>query len=299
MRVTSSDMKTWTVVDPLWAPEEYYTHECPDCFKMGDWWYLVYSTFTERMVTHYRKSRNLNGPWLAPANDAFDARGYYAAKTAADDKHRYIFGWLPSRDNDSDEGGWNWGGNLVVHEVTQNMDGSLSVNIPEPVKDAFTKEAALAEPKPVLGSWDIKSGKISADATGRHSILEIDKLPEECLLECSISVGPETYGCGLMLRADKALDKYYVIRIESGNNRVVIDRWPRPADQAFQVERPLKITPGKIIDLKVIIDGNCLVIYADNEVAACFRMYDLKEGSLCLFTTEGTAEFTSLSVKTR
>jgi hypothetical protein len=71
------------VLQPFWSPGLYYTHECPDLFKMGDWWYLVYSTFTERSVTHYRMSRSLHGPWQAPENDTFDGRAYYATKSAA------------------------------------------------------------------------------------------------------------------------------------------------------------------------------------------------------------------------
>ena len=60
----------------------YFTHECPDLFRMGEWWYLVFSEFSERCVTRYRMARSLAGPWLAPAEDTFDGRAFYAAKTA-------------------------------------------------------------------------------------------------------------------------------------------------------------------------------------------------------------------------
>ena len=80
---TSRDLVHWTVRDPFWAPGLYFTHECPDLFKMGDWWYLVFSEFSERMHTRYRMARSLKGPWLTPANDTFDGRAYYAAKTAS------------------------------------------------------------------------------------------------------------------------------------------------------------------------------------------------------------------------
>ncbi|MFH1084730.1 MAG: glycoside hydrolase, partial [Chloroflexota bacterium] len=107
---TSPDLRAWTVEEPFWAPDLYYTHECPDLFRWGDWWYLVYSTFSERCVTHYRISRSPRGPWLAPANDTFDARAYYAAKTAGDGARRYAFGWLPTRQGERDDGAWQWGG---------------------------------------------------------------------------------------------------------------------------------------------------------------------------------------------
>ncbi|HMN30863.1 MAG TPA: family 43 glycosylhydrolase, partial [Caldilineaceae bacterium] len=94
----SPDLRQWRVREPFWAPQLYYTHECPDLFRIGDWWYLLYSTFSERHVTHYRMSRSLQGPWLAPANDAFDGRGYYAAKSAGDGERRFLFGWLATRE---------------------------------------------------------------------------------------------------------------------------------------------------------------------------------------------------------
>ena len=64
-------------------------------------------------------SRSLKGPWIAPENDTFDGRAYYAAKTAFDGKRRFAFGWLATREDRKDYNSWNWGGNLVVHEVVE------------------------------------------------------------------------------------------------------------------------------------------------------------------------------------
>jgi beta-fructofuranosidase len=64
---------------------------------MGDWWYLMFSTFTDRFVTQYRMSRSIEGPWRAPAVDTFDGRAFYAAKSATDGRRRYLFGWNPTR----------------------------------------------------------------------------------------------------------------------------------------------------------------------------------------------------------
>jgi len=42
--LTSEDLKTWTVAEqPFYAPGRYHGHECPDWFKMGDWYYLAFS----------------------------------------------------------------------------------------------------------------------------------------------------------------------------------------------------------------------------------------------------------------
>ncbi len=60
---------------------------------MGDWWYLVFSENTDKLVTTYRMAKSPKGPWLTPKVDAFDGHAFYAAKSASDGKHRYLFVW--------------------------------------------------------------------------------------------------------------------------------------------------------------------------------------------------------------
>lgn len=294
----SSDLHHWDVRAPLWAPDEYYTHECPDLFRIGEWWYLVYSTFSERCVTHYRMSYDLNGPWLAPANDTFDARAYYAAKTAGGGRHRYVFGWLPTRVGEKDDGNWQWGGNLVVHELEQQPGGVLTVRAPESVLASFLQAQRLA-PKPKLGTWDVGDRAISTDAVGRCAALTLGPMPDECLIEASLTYKAGTLACGLLLRADEALDAYYQVRLEPASRRIVVDRWPRPGDQPFMLERPLEIRPNVPVKLQVIADGTCLVIYANDQVALSCRMYEHRVGNLGLFVNEGQASFTDLAMRTR
>jgi beta-fructofuranosidase len=90
---TSKDLKNWAYKEPLYSPHIHVSaHECPDLFKIGEWWYLVYSAYTERFATFYRMSKSLHGPWVAPKEDTFDGRAYYAAKTVSDGTRRYAFG---------------------------------------------------------------------------------------------------------------------------------------------------------------------------------------------------------------
>jgi len=295
---SSPDLKSWTVHEPFWAPDEYYTHECPDLFRLGEWWYLVYSTFSERCVTHYRMSRSLRGPWLVPANDTFDGRAYYAAKTAGDGEHRFAFGWLPTREGEKDEGNWQWGGNLVVHQIEQQADGSLSVHAPETVLRPFLRFQPLI-PKPALGSWTVGERAISTTSVGRCAALTLGPMPEECLVETKVTYEQGTASCGLLLRADEALEHYYQLRLEPANRRLVIDRWPRPGDQPFMLERPLAMMPGQAIRLQAIVDGTCLVVYANEQIALSCRLYNHRVGNLGLFVNEGAAHFENVVLKVR
>jgi beta-fructofuranosidase len=291
---TSPDLEMWTVREPFWLPYLYFTHECPDLFQMGGWWYLVYSTFSERCVTHYRMSRSLAGPWIAPSNDTFDGRAFYAAKTASDGERRFIFGWLPTRVDEKDEGNWQWGGNLVTHEIHQETDGMLSVRPPETVYSAFSQTMPLS-PRPILGDWSIGQDRFSSESVGRFSAISLGTLPQTCLIEAEITLEPGTVSTGLVLRAGDNLDYYYQLRLEPGNDRVVFDRWPRPGDQPFMLERPLKY--GQSTRLKVLIDKTCIVAYVNDEVALSCRMYNHRSGDWGLFVTEGDAIFNHISLR--
>jgi beta-fructofuranosidase len=90
--LTSEDLVNWKAQEPIWAPMLFDAHECPDMFHVGDWWYLVFSQYRDAWITKYRMSKNPYGPWLVPADDAFDSPSFYAAKTASDGRRRFLFG---------------------------------------------------------------------------------------------------------------------------------------------------------------------------------------------------------------
>jgi beta-fructofuranosidase len=257
---------------------------------MGEWWYLVYSTFTERCVTHYRISRSLEGPWLAPPDDVFDSRAFYAAKTVSDGQRRFLFGWLATRVDEKDDGGWQWGGNLVVHEIHQRLDGTLAVCLPQPLQAAFSRQKGF-EPSPVLGEWQVTQGYILCESIARNSMLLMGNLPDEILVEVEFSFTPGTSAFGLLLRADPALESYYQLRFEPPNQRMVVDRWPRPGDQPFMLERSAKLQADIPTSLQIILSGSCLLAYLNGETALSCRLYDHPQGNLGLFISEGAVRF--------
>ncbi|MBX3062267.1 MAG: DUF4975 domain-containing protein [Anaerolineae bacterium] len=292
----STDLQEWRVCDPFWVPDLYFTHECPDLFRIGEWWYLVYSTFTERNLTHYRMSRSLAGPWIAPTNDSFDGRAFYAAKTASDGKRRFAFGWNPSRTGEQDTGGWNWGGDLVVHEIEQQSDGMLTVRLPAEVARCFDKTENLRL-EPRLGQWTPsadKSGVVSANAVGGFAWAALNSMPVSSLLETTITCSPETRAVGVIVRADEALDRYYQIRIEPGRQRIIFDRSPRPGDEAPIIERPLQLIENAPVRLQVLVEGSVIVIYINDQVALSTRGYEHREGTYGLFVSEGSATFSDI-----
>lgn len=288
--VTSRDLVHWDICDAFWAPHLYHTHECPDLFRWGDWWYLVYSSFTERFATHYRMSKTLEGPWTAPSNDTFDGRAFYAGKTAGDGHRRHIFGWNPTREGGTDTGGWQWGGNLVIHEILQGPDGSLHVALPREIDGYFAKDRRTVV-SPRIGRWKVGKEEILAEPTNGFAWCCLGMMPGTCRITTRITWRENTRGCGVILRAEEDLGGYYQVRLEPGNHRMVFDRWPRPGDQPFMMERPLEIDGDEEAILKILIEETVMEIYANEAVALSTRIYDHPRGDFGLFVSEGGATF--------
>ena len=290
---TSKDLKTWAVRDSFWTPNLYFTHECPDLFQMGEWWYLVFSEFSERCVTRYRMSRSPAGPWLTPPDDTFDGRAYYAAKTASDGTRRFIFGWNPTRVGEKDDGAWQWGGNLVVHEVVQRADGTLAVKVPDTV-DAIYSQRTPVTFAPALGACAIGTASahfnaIGTEAAGSFACATAGPMPERFKIEATLSFSEGAQSFGLMLRADDALEAAYYLRFEPHQQRVVFDAWPRPGDKPYwpELERPLALVAGQPITLKLYIEGSVCEVYVNDTMAMSTRLYNLKAGQWGVFASEG------------
>ena len=289
---TSKDLKKWDIREPFWSPGLYYTHECPDLFKIGGWWYLIFSTFSERFVTHYRMSKSLKGPWLAPENDTFDGRAYYAAKTCSNGVRRFLCGWNPTREQEKDYSAWQWGGNLVVHEIIRDHNGTLSVKVPESIDNAFSQESKVFF-SPHQGKWELSGNKISADAQDSFASAIAVEMPFRCKISTTVTFSKNTDSCGIFLRAGTDMEKMYYVRLEPKRNRLVFDSWPRKGDVPFMVEleRPVHLIPGMTYEFTIFADITICEVYVNDTIAMSARMYDHKEGKWGVFVTGGEAVF--------
>ena len=294
---TSSDLEHWEAAEPFWDPRRYITHECPEVFQIGDWWYLVYSEFSESFQTRYRMSRNPTGPWSVPRHDTLDGRAYYAAKSSDFNGRRMLFGWIASRENARDDGAWQWAGTLSIHEAVQNPNGSLGFRIPRERLDLFSEPLGLS----------IEPGLLASDG---YVVSVSDRdLPSAFRLQAEFEIDAGTTEAGVVLRASDDGDTGYVIRLEPKRNRLVFDRWPRRSTgemqwqvsgdipYAIELERPCDLGPGRHT-LEVLVEGDLCVVGLDQQVTLSARIYDHPSGRLGVFVGEGSLTIHSLELST-
>ncbi|MHB9034025.1 MAG: hypothetical protein ACYC6L_13380 [Anaerolineae bacterium] len=292
---TSPDLEHWQEQAPIYSPGLFDTTECPDLFRWGDWWYLTWNEYHDIWSVHYRMALAPDGPWLAPADDYFDGRAFYAAKTVSDGRRRFLAGWLCTKAKDEDKGGYEWGGSLLVHELQQRQDGTLGCKLADEVAASYARPIAF-KPQPVFGGWQIDSGTYRADAARAFAGLTLAELPEAFMVRASLEWTPGTRSLGLLLRADSALTDWYAAAIEPGRGLLKFDRWLRAWDYPW-LERPLRLQ-GNRAELTVLVNGSEIVIYVDDSVALSGRLYDLKGGWLGLYASEGQAVFSSIRLTT-
>lgn len=295
---TSRDLVDWQVCEPLWQPDSYFAHECPDLFRMGAWYYLIYSEFTDQCRTRYVMSRSPWGPWRAPQDDVFDTRAYYAAKSAGDGAHRYLFGWNPTREGDRDDGRFQWGGSLVVHELKQLPDGRLTTAEPQTIKDRWNQpeparfESWLGQARPQ------PAGVALSRADGMAAAVLTDEMPERYRLSCTCRFEEGTHAFGLQLGLDPEEDTSYGLIFYPGQGRLAMEAlpnhiWGNMEDRGLN--RTVRLLPGQTFALALSVDGSVVEAYVDDQVAFSARMCAPGK-RLGVFAQHGGAVFSEVEV---
>lgn len=300
-KYTSKDLKTWEIQEPLYAPESYFMLECPDLFKMGDYWYLVFSEFSHEKCTHYVMSESINGPFTVPENDTFDGNAFYAAKTTEYKGKRYIAGWIPTKPEEMDSNQYEWAGNMSVRELVQNTDGTLSMKMPEQFLDYFIKPYTLAA-KEIIGdaSFDgrkaILSTKENADASG----INFGKIPQTMLVTGKLTFEETGRGAGFAFGLADDFSKGLGIQLDPKNNLI---RYDASMIQRMRFANPnskvnFNFKPGVTYDIKLVVEKDLAVLYVNDEVSLSTRIYRMQNNDWGLFCIGGKAIFDDLTIMT-
>jgi beta-fructofuranosidase len=247
-------------------------------------------------------AKSPDGPWTVPDLDSIDGRAFYASKTAERDGRRFFFGWIASKEGNSDEGAWQWAGTMSVLEARQNPDGTLAFGFADELVDSFWDDVPVSLTSGLPARLDAPDGYTA--------VVSDEELPGQFYARAVLDIAPGTTECGLLLRASQDGDHSYILRLEPKCGRLVFDRWPRAitgdaqwhvsGDVPFDVEleRPCRLAPGPHT-LEVIIDGDLCVAVVDRQVALSTRIYDLPAGRIGLFAGEGSVTVTDLEIRKR
>jgi beta-fructofuranosidase len=290
---TSEDFETWELHDTFWNPNlSNSALECPDIFQMGNKWYLFYSA---NATTLYRMAERPEGPWEPAEPDVHDNLTYYAAKTMYDGNRRFLFGWISTRENESDSGRVQWGGHCAIpRELIPLQDGSLAQRCPHEITDLYRREVPLAL-QDRLGIWMKEDEVISGSRSDGYAYAVVGN-ESNCLISATVKLHGANCSAGIVFRASSDLSTYYALRLESARRRVIIERIPHNKEVKFLSERHLCIDEGESIDIQLFLDGSIVEAFVGGRRALCSRIYDFGAGEIGLYVEHGKAVFEDLRI---
>ena len=277
---TSQDLKHWEFQGDLLDAHMYHLNEMPDLFRIGEWWYLFYSEYSDARRTHYRRSRSLMGPWETPPRDCLDGRCLYAARTLQAGDVRYLFGWNPTRDGERDLGAWVWGGNTILHELTVDEQGYLGVKLPEIYREQF------CEAEQGLLCRELRLADLSGRNAGK--LAETDDF-YRLDLKLSFSGAGAVFGIRICVGSDGTGYEY---RFSAGESRVCFDKTPGNSWNRLQnrdLYQSVCLKEGKEYEINLIVDGDVCVLYVDG-VALGARMCEHPGNSVELYICDGSVQ---------
>lgn len=284
---TSKDLEKWEFQGDFWSPGICTMFEMPEIFQIGEWWYLVFSEYSDGNKIHYRMSKSLYGPWSAPKDDSFDGRAYYAGRTAFDGKRRVLFGWVPTRDGDDDKNSYLWGGTFVPHEVFQREDGTLGVKPLDSVMEAFSGWEDLFTP--CMKTIDTKQESVLCEEAGVLTALETYLTFEEGTREISIK-----------FYEDLETGVSYEYRFYIEENRIGFNKCPNyPWYQCFNIglERPIVLNAGEEYHIQLIVDNDIATLYV-NGTALNVRLCDRPGNAFSITVTDGAIKTRGTKIST-
>lgn len=315
----TQDLVNFEHYGTIYEPWHTNCPECPEMYKMGDYWYLAYSRFSERAQTLYRVSKSPYGPWRTPRLDGIDCRRFYAAKSLVNDEgRRFYFAWIHEREGQTDNGLWQTGGDYAVpHEVCPTETGDLHVRMPKEFDNLFRVKRPLTF-TPKLGhikEYGDTALEVSSVGTLSYGYFDSPAFRDKrCLFECDIHPTDVADYFGLTLYSDKDLDKGYLLAFNKAGQTVSLNKLPAPLDPFWSLlsnkespvpevdgprvcEKILSFADGDFINVKVLLEDSMIECYIDGRVAFCYRAYDHQKYTLGVFVQDGNVEFHNLQVR--
>ena len=297
---TSKDLKHWEDKGVLFENDmdSDANMECPTLVKYGDYWYLTFSDQWPNRVVHYRMAKDSKGPFEKPAQDYFDASGFYAGKLAQDKNDLYLVGWTPTKWDGLDKRPTDWAGNMVTHQLKQRPDGTL---YPVPVTKAVERLRKTEVLTPLTQSGNVTaagrdyqfSGKGYADVV-MSKLSGIKKITgrftpsgQQGKFGLMFNVGPQQTG-SLNLVFDQA--KQQVAFYNTDTAKINTDN--------PELAVPVSLQPGESYNFTLLIDDTVAVLYVNDQMALSTRMYALPEHQWGIFSVDSDVVLSELNSST-
>jgi beta-fructofuranosidase len=282
VHLTSKDLKNWKVLDPVLTGQSSVP-ECPDYFLWNGWYYLIYG---DNGDTYYVKSKSPYGPWEEPRYQAINESWINVVKTAAFTNNRRIAaGWIPSRDQNKDDGGERFGGNAVFRELTQEKDGTLNSSFPKEMIFETQATLSLSFKADVNSSLNEPNG-FTINAANGVGAVHAEALPLNYRITMEIEPTTALEEYGLNLRSKERSDGGYRLNFSPNSQTVSLGNTMIRAVKGLD----------KNIKIDIIVKDDIIDVSIDNKRCIVNRTPEQKGAFLWFYAKHGSVKFKNVTV---
>ncbi|MFM2291377.1 MAG: hypothetical protein RIS29_1190, partial [Bacteroidota bacterium] len=311
IRYTSPDLINWTLIAPLTDfDSDAQILECPDIFKMGNKWYLVFSRINRDVhrKTFYRVADSPDGPWkrcedATSHHETFDGLYLYAAKTASNGTTRYISGWCSTGQEVNSNNELDWAGTLVTHKLVQQSNGRLYPTIPDAVDKKFSKPVSSAKIKSSGNAIGTDGNYNITSISGRsYAMFNRNTTPVKISMKIDAS---QSNSFGFSFGAGGNMSEIYSVAFDltSSNNyttpALFLFKETSYVTGSYRNElnfTPLIVPDDKIFNVKIIIEKSICILYLNDNIAFTNRIYKMDQNPWTIFADKGTIKISDLSI---
>ncbi|MCH5224920.1 MAG: DUF4975 domain-containing protein [Muribaculaceae bacterium] len=273
-------------------------YECPDIFKMGEWWYLLYSEQADFMrKIQYFKGRTLEelkactkddaGIWPDYKEGILDSRGTYAGKTASDGTDRYLWGWNARRNGFTNDNSYNWGGNLVMHKIIQHEDGTISLGEVPAIANSFGNGTLM--------------GDFSLSGEEFRLMPRLDRKNRITFTVTTSNKEWDKFGVSFARGSDS--DSYYTLVFNPENEESRKINFEREGAEPLFIDGSDSYwfpTPEDgVYNITITNDNSVMTMYVNDNVAYTNRLYGMQRNCWSINSYGGNITVSNLSVSSK
>ncbi|MBQ7474182.1 MAG: family 43 glycosylhydrolase [Oscillospiraceae bacterium] len=304
LKYTSTDLKHWELVGPIFAPLKQYMCECPDLFCINGTWYLTYSW---DCVTYYAIGDSMDGPFVAPRDNILDGKGltdgngfiFYAAKTAEIDGNTYLCGWLGRMGMSSDSGMYRWAGSVMNHQLVQREDKTLGVKAPDTFADYFTMDK-IVPAVPLTDGVEINGSNISLTAEeDGYAQADMGTRPATMTLECDLRFDGEGV-VGFTFGGSDRDETWTTLCLDGRQNLLHYEGYEIADLRTYEPSAITKFdfSLSDTHHVKLVCENEIVVMYVDDYKALSSRITHSIDGAhIGVFADGCSASFENISMK--
>lgn len=272
-KYTSKDLKTWEDAG-IFFENDMGTDsnlECATLLEYSGKWYLSFSDQWPDRQFHYRVSDKIDGPFEIPEQDVIDGNGFYAGRLETDGEHLYAFGWNGTKGSHMDSEDYDWGGNLVVHQLEQREQGALYPIVNQQIKEKMNQHLELTPVKMTETVTLEDNGYVFSGKD--YEIVEFNKLLGSYLLEATISDFKDAERFGFAFNTDDEEVGMLNIVFDVEENKILFYNTNELYKEDPQSEFSMNLNEVDELHVSIAIADGVVSMYVNDQCAFTARVY--------------------------